>query len=454
MRRGAAFFSLVALLCACRGQDTAAIAAFAPAAVAQTLDAVSGTELGSGKIRHVVIIVQENRSVDSLFHGLPGADTASSGPDAQGHAVPLAPVSLTAPYDIDHTHAGFLTEYAGGALNGFDRAHSVCTTVCRPPQLRAFVYVDPSEVRPYFALAETYTFADRMFQTNAGPSFPAHQYLIAGTSAVSEDSSELAAENPVTPRHQPTGGCDAVPGSLVRLIDPATGIESGEMFPCFDHPTLFDLLAASGLTWRYYDADVFAGLWDAPDSIRHIRYSSAYRNVITPPQRFFTDLARGDLASVTYIIPNAAQSDHALVTDGSGPSWVASLVNAIGRSPFWNSTAIFVTWDDWGGFYDHVKPPQYNRYELGFRVPLIVISPYARRGYVSHVQHEFGSILRFVEEVFGLGSLGYTDDRADDLRDCFDFTGAPQPFAPVSAPLTTAYFRRLPPDRRSPDTDF
>ncbi|HEY9086499.1 MAG TPA: alkaline phosphatase family protein, partial [Candidatus Tyrphobacter sp.] len=250
-----------------------------------------------------------------------------------------------------------------------------------------------------------------------------------------------------------TGGCDSPAGSSVYLIDPVSGIENTTTYPCFEHPVLVDLLDRHRLTWRYYQPRVYAGLWDAPDAIRHIRYSADYANVISPGTKFLTDIASEPLAAVTWIIPNAAQSDHAGITDGSGPSWVADVVNAIGESPYWNSTAIFITWDDWGGWYDHVPPERYNAYELGFRVPLIVISPFAKRAYVSHAQHEFGSILRFTEEVFGLGSLGYSDARADDLSDCFDFNAAPSPFQPIAAPLPASYFEHLPPDHRSPDDD-
>jgi phospholipase C len=156
------------------------------------------------------------------------------------------------------------------------------------------------------------------------------------------------------------------------------------------------------------------------------------------------------LPGVAWVVPTAAESDHATGNNGSGPAWVATVVNAIGKSKYWNDTAIFVTWDDWGGWYDHVAPEQYNSYELGLRVPLIVISPYARPKYVSHVQHEFGSLLRFTEETFNLPSLGATDTRADDLRDMFDWAQKPLRFTPISggplAPQSTE-------DTRSPDDD-
>ncbi len=128
-------------------------------------------------------------------------------------------------------------------------------------------------------------------------------------------------------------------------------------------------------------------------------------------------------------------------------------MNAIGRSQYWDSTAIFVLWDDWGGWYDHAPPKIYNSFELGFRVPLLVISPYAKRGHVSHTHHELASILKFTEETFGLPSLGTTDARADDLRDCFDFHSPPRRFQRIPTQLSGEYFLRQPPSNQEPDDD-
>ncbi len=271
---------------------------------------------------------------------------------------------------------------------------------------------------------------------------------------MSAGSSERAAENPLTPGGDFTGGCDAPQGSLVALIDP-TGKESQAAFPCFDRPSLTDLIDAQSLTWRYYQQHSGAGLWNGPDAIAHIWDSPEFKtDVVTPPYQVVTDITSGHLATVSWVTPTAAESDHAGTNDGSGPSWVATIVNAVGQSPYWNDSAIFVVWDDWGGWYDHVAPPQYNSYELGFRVPLIVISPYAKRGYVSHKQHEFGSILKFVEETFALGSLGTTDLRADDLADCFAFSKEPRRFTPIATRYPPSYFRRQSPSGPSPDDDY
>ena len=152
-------------------------------------------------------------------------------------------------------------------------------------------------------------------------------------------------------------------------------------------------MTKKSLSWRYYQAYIGPGLWNGPDAILRIRESPTFRsNVLAPPSTVLTDIANGKLADVVWVTPTSHASDHAYANDGSGPSWVAAVVNAIGQSQYWNDTAIFVTWDDWGGWFDHVPPPVYNSYELGFRVPLVVVSPYAKAHYVSHVQHEFASI--------------------------------------------------------------
>ncbi len=443
--------TLAALLAGCAGSS-----ASSPNPGAGALPPLASESPGSvqpGPIQHVVIIFQENRTVDNLFHGLPGADTARSGKTAKGKSVKLAPISMTAPFDVSHTHTTWKIEYAHGRLNGFYKAPSTCSsplpTSCPGADVRAYSYVPRSEVAPYFSMAETYTFADRMFQTNQGPSFPAHQYIISGTSSKRNGSPLLAAENPSTD----AGGCDAPPGTYVDLIGPS-GKEGYPTYPCFNRTSLMDLINARSLTWRYYEAQLGPGLWNAPDAVLPTYRSPEFsQDVIAPPATVLTDIAAGTLANVTWVTPTAPASDHAGITDGSGPSWVASVVNAIGESQFWNSTAIFVTWDDWGGWYDHVAPTKYNTYELGFRVPLIVISPYAKAGYVSHVQHEFGSILKFTEEAFGLGSLGATDVRADDLSDCFDFSSPPRPFTAIPAALGARYFLKQPTSSRIPDDD-
>jgi phospholipase C len=407
------------------------------------LSIANGPNASHPKITHVVIIFQENRSTDNLFNGLPGAHTVKSGFDSKGAVVSLRPVSLKAKYDLDHSYNGFNTEFDSGKMDGFNLELSSCNTrgrVCGPKARRAYGYVPQKEVQPYFDMAQQYVFGDDMFQTNEGPSFPAHQYILSGTSTISTGSSYRASGWASAPDQTVDGGCDSPDGSLAMTID-AAGQQRRQVFPCFERPSLTDLIDAKSLTWRYYISSKHANVWNGPDAIKHIRQSSEYAtNVITPPSQLLTDIAQNRLASVVWVTPTARASDHANITDGSGPSWVASIVNAIGQGPYWNQTAIFVTWDDWGGWYDDVAPQQYNAYELGFRVPLLVIAPYAKQGFVSHKQHEFGSILKFVEQTFNLGSLGTTDMRADNLADCFDFSKPPRKFKRIAAPLDGNYF--------------
>lgn len=419
-------------------------------------------------IKHVVIIVQENRSFDNLFHGFPGADTAETGLIHDGSRVPLHPVSLRVKYDISNGGRDFIRSYDGAKMDGWDHRR---ITIARndffgpDPQ---YAYVPHEEVKPYFDLARQYVLADRMFQSNIDQSFVAHLYLIAGQAGHAVN----------VPNGRPWG-CDAFRGTKVRTLkDDRTPGEA--VFPCFDFTTLGDELDARQLTWRYYAPKVdssavwarfirarrkhrippgmrtpeFGQLWTSYDAVAHDRYGPDWTtNVVSPERRILDDVAHGDLADVTWVIPDWLNSDHSSSRSATGPSWVASVVNAIGRSKFWSSTAILVTWDDSGGWYDHVPPPQLDYDGLGFRVPLIVVSPYAKRGHVTHVQYEFGSMLRFAETIFDLQPLAASDRRANDLSDCFDFTQAPRAFTPIPAPYAPDYFTAQRASNVPPDTD-
>ncbi|PYV55075.1 MAG: hypothetical protein DMG98_16530 [Acidobacteria bacterium] len=417
----------------------------------------------SQKIQHVVIIFQENRTPDNLFHGLPNADIANAGRNSQGQMIPLTPTSLVTPYDLNHSHAGFRTMWDGGNMDGVDKNSVKCFGAPNcPPTNAQFKYVNPSEVAPYFQLAQQYTFCDRMFQTNQGPSFPAHQFIISGTSAPTAHTEACAAENPKgVPNAFVSTGCTAPAGETVAVLD-TNGYESTKMYPCFEHATLTDELDAKNISWKYY-APSAGIIWNAPNAIKHVCVPDPTgtlctgadwtNHVILNQTQVLTDVANGALPSVSWVIPTAQASDHPQKNTGLGPSWVASVVNAIGNSSYWSNTAILITWDDWGGWYDHVAPPIISSYEYGFRVPLIVVSPYAKAGFVSHQTHDFGSILKFIEESFGLATLGYADANADDLSDCFNFQQTPLVFQPVAARYDAAYFlsHKLPAE--GPDDD-
>jgi phospholipase C len=409
-----------------------------------------------GVIKHVVFVIQENRSFDNLFNGFPGADTVTSGPRHDDSVVALHQTSLNVPVDLDHARQSFLNSYNGGRMNGFDTIGTV------PPQGTGdfpYAYVPQAETKPYWDLARQFTLADRTFASVGGPSFPAHQYLIAGTAGRAIDNPNRTAADVFW------WGCDSPPATTVREIGPDGGADGPPVFPCFDYPTLGDVMDARGVTWRSYapTANDLGSIWSAFDAIRHIRYGPDWNEkVVTPQTRVLTDVAADALPAVSWVTPDFRSSDHEQYGIGGrpqasradlGPQWVATVVNTIGRSPLWGDTAIVIVWDDWGGWYDHVRPPQVDAMGLGFRVPMIVISPYAKRGYVSHVQHEFGSLLKFAEGVFDLPSLGTADARADDLSDCFDFTKPPAPYVPVSTAMTAADFLAMPPSNVPPDDD-
>jgi phospholipase C len=433
--------------------------------------------------QHVVIIFQENRTPDNLFQDpvliSRGADIAQSGLNTYGQTIQLGQVPLANNYDLSHAHSAFEYMYDGGAMDGANLVPYSCATDATdcPPANPQYMYVNPADVAPYFAMAEQYAFGDRMFQTNEGPSFPAHQFIISGTSEPSVGSSLFVSENPSYPSGVQVAGCYANPTTVVKLIDPA-GIESQTMYPCFEHPTITDQLDAQGVSWRYYSSAGGGSIWTAPNAIQHMCGPNApipnatactgadwTNNVVLSttdnPAPILTDIANNALPAVSWVIPDGYESDHPSSNDGSGPSWVAAIVNAIGNSSYWANTAIFITWDDWGGWYDHVSPPQVLSncavwgcgYVYGFRVPLIVVSPYTKAQYISHYPHDFGSILKFIEETYGLQSLGFADAPADDFIDCFNLGQTPLAFQAISAPLNAAHFLH---DRRPqtpPDDD-
>ncbi|MBV9039032.1 MAG: hypothetical protein JO182_31390 [Acidobacteriaceae bacterium] len=452
--------------------------------------------------KHVVVIFQENRTPDNLFQGLCGppygtADSCSATPakgqyniqtnhwaDKSSPDGTIEPglVRLANLYDLSHAHSAFTAmcdaDPASGACKMDEASNVKCSGICLPhPQFR---YVDNSagQVNPYLDLATQYGWANYMFQTNQGPSFPAHQFIFGGTSAANaaDDAAGIfAAENMSNTGiggFLTTAGCIAQADTRVQLVGP-DGVEhpNDKIYPCFEHQTLADLLPWS-VTWRYY-APSAGSIWTAPNAIEHICRSSGSggkcegpgwtNNVDLTPANVLKDIGSCNLRSVSWVIPTGANSDHALGNDGGGPSWVASIVNAIGNSSscdngagYWKDTAILITWDDWGGWYDHEPPPILNYpqggYQYGFRVPLLVVSAYTPKGYINNRRQDFGSLLRFIEANFGMkeGALNFADARAQsNLFEFFDLSLPPRPYQTIKAPLPASFFLN---DRR-PATD-
>jgi phospholipase C len=453
------------------------------------------------RFRHIVIVVQENRTPDNLFQGLCGPpygacavpptasalyDIQTSGWKTKTGTIQPSPVPLANTYDLSHSHTAFnnMCNIVAGnpaqcRMNG--AAGISCApqagTVCPPHPQFKFVDNSTGTVNPYLVLATQYGWANYMFQTNQGPSFPAHQFIFGGTSAASwfdDFNGVFAAENMTPPG---AAGCNAPSTTAVKIISPSStpppyGTETSSSYPCFDHETMADLVN----DWMYYTAGVNS-IWTAPNAIHHICQPSSGKctgwgsHVSINPSKFLTDTANCNLHALTWVTPSGANSDHASMSDGGGPSWVASIVNAIGNSnctdtigrrnfSYWQDTAILITWDDWGGWYDHEPPTILSGvqgdYQYGFRVPLIVVSAYTNQGYVDNTRYDFGSILRFAENNFGFfeGQLGFADSRAStDLSAFFHLNQSPRKFTNIAAPKDAAFFINDTRPPEPPDND-
>jgi Phosphoesterase family len=447
-----------------------------------TLLAILGSAFAHAQnsaIQHIIVLVQENRTPDNLFQDQnlrnAGADIVpiSTGGKCGAVSVPLIPRLLNDCVNPNHNHnVGWLPSYDNGHMDGActESYGTTCTGLPLCPTgsghqyCPQYAYVDSvtsTTVQPYFQIAEKYGFANYFFQTSQGPSFPAHQFLLSGTSAPDAWGipwyTFFAAENMGNGNEQ-DAGCAASSGQTVQLASP-TQDESTLVYPCFEHKTLTDLLDQNQpkITWRYY-SDQAKPIWTAPNAIAHICNAGAtgcgsgtgsnqdWNNVILERTLhhdslapFLQDLQSCNLAQVTWVVPDGRWSDHPSKNIGLGPDYVADIVNAIGQgmpnstcnppgSPiYWNNTVILIVWDDWGGWYDHVNPiatigqgnPGYPnsgnnngiQYVYGFRVPLLVVSTYLKQtsqqytGYISGtkdipINYDFGSIIRFIEETF------------------------------------------------------
>jgi phospholipase C len=402
----------------------------APSAAPALQSTTRADEPAARHLSHVVIVIQENRSFDNLFATFPGAEGATTGKMYGGRTIRLKQTNLYSKKLFENSRAASLADYDGGKMDGWS---SVYVSLHACPRC-AYAYVNPKQILPYWTLAKRYVLADHLFPSENSGDFTAHQDLIRGDSALNDRESLID-----FPTHGPWG-CDAQRGTTTPLITSAGAYVKKGPAPCLSYATLRDLLDRGRVSWKYYAPPLFTGglsgaYGDPFDAISAVRYGSEWStNISMPETNVLTDVANGSLPAVSWVAPSDDDSDHAgFGTSDTGPAWVAKVVNAIGESKYWNSTAVIVVWEDWGGWYDHVAPPQLDYAGLGFRVPMIVVSPYAKTGYVSHTQYEFGSIVRFVEDIWSLGRLGTTDVRAASMDDVFNFNQKPRKFAPIPA---------------------
>ncbi|GAC1630318.1 MAG: hypothetical protein NVS4B2_13350 [Chloroflexota bacterium] len=385
-------------------------------------------------IQHIVIIAKENRSFDNYFGTFPHADGTTSGTTSIGQRVRLLHTPDHTLLDIGHAGDAARVAVANGAMNGFD----LLPGAIQDGEDIALSQLHQNDIPNYWQYAHTFTLDDHFFSTINGPSFPNHLMLVAASSNNTDD-------NPVL-NSQHSWGCDAGPYTKVEQADPMSG-ERHFVKPCFDMSTIPDLLERAKISWKYYAPGKFQSgyIWSSLDSIKHIRETSIWQTNVPDTAQFMADIKSGTLPQVTWLVMNEGVSEHPPHSACAGENWTVKQLNALMQSPLWASTAVFLTWDDFGGFYDHVPPPHLNYIAYGPRVPTIVISPYARPSFVDHKQYDFASILRYIEDKYGLPRLSEYDRRAASIVGSFDFTQKPiQPLilqprvCPPGAYLTTS----------------
>jgi phospholipase C len=383
-------------------------------------------------IKHVVFVIKENRTFDNMFGRFPGADGVTVGMD-QGEPRPLTQAPDRLETDIKHCYECSLQAWNEGKMDGF-------ATISDAADRYAYMQFAPGDLPNYWHWASEYVLGDNFFASAQGPSFPNHLYTIAAQSGGAHENppqnEELLREH-----HQETGlfkawGCDSLDTAWVNVFD-SEGIAK-KVPPCFDFLTEGDLLTEAGLPWAYYAATQWQNgyIWSAYDAVRHIREDEdVWQSHVFPADDFVEQAKAGLLPPVTWVTPRFELSDHPEYSMCHGENWTTQIVNAVMEGPDWADTAIFITWDDYGGFYDHVPPPQVDDFGFGIRVPLLVISPYAKEGFVTSELGEFSSVLRFVEDNWGLTQLTHRDREATPLVSAFDFEQEPRPPDPL--PLRT-----------------
>jgi phospholipase C len=380
--------------------------------------------LARGHIKHIVFLIKENRTFDNMFGRFPGADGATQGTMCDGSTVQLGRAVDREP-DFGHSFTDGIADINGGAMDCFDPG--------------AYVTYQKADIPNYYAYAKRFVLADHFFSSVYGPTGIEHLWTFASQSDRLVDHERPGqigsarrefCDDPLETAFSFPHMSRADQENIYRIEDEGpAGIDRlrasfVSRWPCVNVKVLPDELAAAGISWKEYRSDA---QWIQPlRMVRHIRFSSMYRNVV-PSDRFLQDLHAGTLPSVSWLNPPFALSDHPPYSICEGENWTVSVLNQIMQSPYWRSTAIVMTWDDFGGFYDHVPPPHLDLYGLGARVPALVISPWAKRSFVDHDTLEFASVLRFIETVFHLPPLTSRDANANDMLGAFDFTQKPQP---------------------------
>ena len=369
-----------------------------------------------GKIQHIVFIIKENRSFDQYFGTFPGANGATTGELHNAKIIPLGHTPDPMPHDLGHEWTDHHNDVNGGRMNRFDLEFS-CNI---KGDLLCLTQSYQSDFPNYWAYAKHFELADAMFSSVLAASFPAHLAIVSG-------SNQNVLGNP---RSSEKGqwGCDAIAGTTVPVLEADDVVES--VFPCFSATTLGNLADAAGISWKSYSGlrGSSGYIYNPFRGFSRIYGTSDWSTKVVPQSEFITDALAGQLPAISWLTPPAAYTDHPPQSACQGENWTVQQINAVMQGPRaqWRNTVIFLTWDDFGGFYDHVAPPYRDQYGLGIRVPLIIISPWAKNA-VYHTEVEFASVLRYMEETFGLPNMGEADSLANDLQDAFNYQQSPRP---------------------------
>jgi phospholipase C len=388
------------------------------------------------QIQHIIFLVRENRSFDQYFGLFPGANGTTTGKISNGQTIPLGRATDATPQDLCHTQTCALLGIDNNNMDGFDLE----VGGNKDNEFIAYTEMWQQDIPNYWAYAQNFVLGDNMFSSAHSDSFPNHLFTVGAQSDGVINIPFPAPDNPGEKNY--SWGCDSYPDVTVQQVDDVGNIDA--VFPCFDFAVLPQSLSNIGVSWAYYAVpeDTIGYNFSTLDAIDYIRNGPLWSTNVVSDLNFINDALKGNLPAVTWLTTGRHMTEHPPQSVCSGENWTVNAINAVMQGPLWDSTVIFVMWDDFGGFYDHVPvPPAEDQFGLGERVPFLIISPYAKPGYVSSTQYEASSVLKFIEERFGLPPLTNRDANANDTTDSFNFNQPPNPplvLTPRTCPMSAA----------------
>jgi phospholipase C len=370
-------------------------------------------------IKRVLYLMLENRSFNVMFGKFPGVEGTTVGVE-DGREKPLIRCPDWLPGDLPHDRAAGLNCLNDGAMDGFGTGDYGSTY--------AYSIFDEEQIPNYWLWAREYALSDNFFASANGPSYPNH-FFIAGTSGGAIDNAENIDTVTLDDGTKfKSWGCDAAGDDVYVMVRDPDG-NTTKHDTCFTFPTVGEQLSDAGVDWAYYSAvpGQVGYFWNAYNGIANVFHTDLWQRHMRPIDRLIQDIEAGRLPAVTWATPQFQLSDHPPFSTGHAHNWVSQIVNAVMRSDQWGHTAIFLTWDEWGGFYDPVIPPAVDPVGLGIRVPLLTISPYTVRGVIDTEPGEFSSPLRFISDNWGLPYLTDRIANTHGFEHVFDFRADPRP---------------------------